>query len=408
MRRLRYALVGALLACLAAPSVSTAQEQPQTQHVTHRGYDVEVPASWRVVDLEAHPTACILFDTPTVYVGRAGEVQDCPAHAVGGAPGLWIRRTASAPDTPGARVVDHGAAVSVRPDAGGESHLVVRDAGVVVSAFGGRKASSVLETAALTPDARRSTAAPRTTAEAVTLSAVKLPGTFRGRGFDACTAPGGKVVNAWRQSTNFRSIGIYIGGISRACAQPKLSADWVRKRVNGGWHPLPIFVGRQAPCEADRFAHTLSSDPTTARTQGRHAANAAVDKAKALGIGAHSVLYYDMEGYNNANATCRRAVLNFLSAWVNQLRRQDYRSGVYSSISSGIADLSDTYNSDKYARPNHIWPAWWNRERNLDFTPYVPDGQWNNRQRVHQFRGGHNETHGGYTLNIDTNWMSVH
>jgi hypothetical protein len=59
-------------------------------------------------------------------------------------------------------------------------------------------------------------------------------------------------------------------------------------------------------------------------------------------------------------------------------------------------------------RPNHIWAARWNGERNVDFKPYVPDGQWDARQRVHQHRGDHNETHGGYTLNIDSNHLRVH
>lgn len=205
---------------------------------------------------------------------------------------------------------------------------------------------------------------------------------------------------------DFRAVGIYIGGANRACAQPNLTADWVRNRVAGGWHPLPIYVGRQAPCTS--FGHTMSNDPATAREQGRQAAGAAVNNAKSLAIGPNSVLYYDIEGYNNQNDTCRRAVLNYLSGWTNQLHRAGYRSGVYSSISSGITDLSDTYTSDSFARPNHIWAAWWNGETNIDFKPYVPDGQWDTRQRVHQYRGGHSETHGGHTISIDSDYMSVH
>jgi hypothetical protein len=414
MRRLRSVVTAAALAAvMSVPAVATAQPAPSpertSRHVSHRGYEVPVPASWRVVDLREQPTACILFDTPTVYVGPAGSRQDCPAHAVGGAPALWIRSLASATPPHGVRVLDKGAAASVRPDAGGESHLVVRDAGVLVSSFGGAKAAEVLKSASLTAEARRSTAPVRTSeasADSVTLARVEVPGTFRGRGFDACTAPGGKVMNAWRKSTNFRSVGIYIGGISRACAQPKLTADWVRRRVAGGWHPLPIWVGKQAPCTS--FAHRMSNVASTARKQGVGAAKAAANRAQDLAIAKGSVLYFDIEGYNDGNSRCRRAVLSHLSGWVNELRRRGYRSGVYSSVSSGIEDLSETYRSDNFARPNHIWAAWWNGERNLDFRPYVPGGQWDNRQRVHQYRGGHNERHGGYTLNIDTNFMSVH
>lgn len=409
MRALRVLVAAVAAAAAMVPSVAAAETpgSPGTQHVTHRGYDVTVPASWRVVDLAEHPSACLIFDTPTVYLGPVGTQQDCPAHAGPGTYGLWIRsQPAAVPD--GARTLDRGAAVSARPGTGGESHVVVRDAGVLVSPFGGAEAAKVLESARLTEDARRAPApssVDRVSAEAV--ARVRVPGRFTGRGFDACTAPGGNVMNAWRQSSNFRSVGIYIGGISRACAQPRLSADWVRKRVGGGWHPLPIWVGLQAPCERDRFGHTMSSNPDTARAQGRRAAGAAADRAQNLAIGKGSVLYYDIEGYNNTNTTCRRAVLNFLSGWTNQLHRRDYRSGVYSSISSGISDLSDTFNSDRFTAPNHIWAAWWNGERNVDFKPYVPDGKWQGRQRVHQYRGGHNETHGGHTLNIDSNYMRV-
>jgi hypothetical protein len=402
------------VAAVAVPaaSASDASASPATKHVTYQGYDVAVPDSWRVVDLAERPSACLIFDTPTVYLGPVGTQQECPAHAGPGTYGLWIRSQATTPSPDRARTLDRGAAVSVRPGAGGESHVVVRDAGVVVSAFGGAEATEVLESATLTEDARRAPAtksanrSARVAAE--TVAAVRVPGRFTGRGFDACTAPGGNVMSAWRRTTNFRSVGIYIGGISRACAQPRLTADWVRKRVAGGWHPLPIWVGPQAPCESDRFGHTMSSDPETARAQGRQAAGAAANRAENLAIGKGSVLYYDIEGYNNANTTCRRAVLNFLSGWTNQLHRRDYRSGVYSSVSSGIADLSDTFNNDRFTPPNHIWAAWWNGERNVDFRPYVPDGQWSGRQRVHQYRGGHNETHGGHTLNIDSNFMSVH
>ena len=33
----------------------------------------------------------------------------------------------------------------------------------------------------------------------------------------------------------------------------------------------------------------------------------------------------------------------------------------------------------------------------------LPDSMWANHQRVHQYIGGHNESYGGVTINIDTN-----
>jgi hypothetical protein len=417
MRRLRLVLTAAAAAAvLSVPAVASAQPAPAprsvVQHVRHHGYDLAVPASWRVVDLREDPTACIEFSVATVYVGPAGSTQDCSARRIGGAPGVWIRSLAAATPPPHARVIEKGAAASVVAGVGGESHVVIRDAGVLVSAFGGQKAADVLKSATLTSDARHTSAPVRTAgaetaaAEAEAIVRVEVPGTFRGRGFDACTAPGGGVMSDWKRTTDFRSVGVYIGGISRACAQPNLTAKWVRARKAGGWHPLPIWVGKQAPCTG--FSHRMSSNAGTARDQGVGAAKAAVNNAQSLAMAKGSVIYLDIEAYNSGNATCRRAVLSHISGWVNELHRQGYRSGVYSSAGSGIGDLSDTYNSTSYARPNHIWAAWWNGERNIDFKPYVPDGQWDNRQRVHQYRGGHNESHGGHTLNIDSNFMSVH
>ena len=40
-------------------------------------------------------------------------------------------------------------------------------------------------------------------------------------------------------------------------------------------------------------------------------------------------------------------------------------------------------------------------------TTYLRDTSWADHQRVHQYRGGHNETHGGVTINIDSNWLDV-
>ncbi len=55
-----------------------------TQQVGYHGYEIEVPASWRVVDLDADPAACVRFYTPAVYLGAPGEVSDCPADISGG------------------------------------------------------------------------------------------------------------------------------------------------------------------------------------------------------------------------------------------------------------------------------------------------------------------------------------
>jgi Rv2525c-like, glycoside hydrolase-like domain len=69
---------------------------------------------------------------------------------------------------------------------------------------------------------------------------------YTGQGFDACTAPSVAQMQAWRQQSPYRAIGIYIGGSDRACAQPNLTASWVSRQQQAGWHFIPIYVGPQA------------------------------------------------------------------------------------------------------------------------------------------------------------------
>lgn len=78
--------------------------------------------------------------------------------------------------------------------------------------------------------------------------------------------------------------------------------------TGNGWHLIPTYVGSQAPCTS--FGHTVSTDPATARSQGTAEADDAVAQAQALGIPAGSVLYNDMEGYDNTNSSCSTGVLN--------------------------------------------------------------------------------------------------
>ncbi|MGH3655740.1 MAG: DUF1906 domain-containing protein, partial [Micromonosporaceae bacterium] len=236
------------------------------------------------------------------------------------------------------------------------------------------------------------------------VTAVAEPGTFRGYAFDACTAPPQTTMDAWYANSAYRGVGVYIGGVNRACSQPYLTASWVAAQ-SARWAILPIYVGLQAPCTG--YGNRLSYDAATAEQQGRAAAADAISDASALGLAAGSVLYDDMEGYDSGNSSCRVAVLRFLTGWTERLHASSYRSGVYSSAGSGIRDLSNVYGSSSYTRPDHIWFAWWNGVANTDAGGYVPDDQWTGHQRIHQYAGNVTETHGGRTLTIDRNYADV-
>nr|WP_233604638.1 glycoside hydrolase domain-containing protein [Micromonospora sp. HM5-17] len=249
------------------------------------------------------------------------------------------------------------------------------------------------------------TGAARATAGPVTPSAVSpQPGTYQGRGFDTCAAPSQATMDAWRTSSPYRVIGIYISGASRSCAQPNLTATWVANQVAKGWRLIPIELDRQAPCGTR--TPKMSSDPAVARDQGASRATAAVNAARALGIPPGSAIYNDIEHYPS-DASCKAAVLSYLSGWTERLHSLGYLSGMYSSGSSGVADLCSAYHDPAYTRVDHLWFAWWNGVADLDAGPYCPAEYYADHQRLHQYAGDVYETWGGVRLRIDRNYLDV-
>src|SRR5205085_3356253 len=87
----------------------------------------------------------------------------------------------------------------------------------------------------------------------------------------------------------------------------------------------------------------------------------------------------------------------------NQLHASGYKSGVYSSADSGIRDLTARYGTG-YVEPDDIWVARWNEARDTN-EPNLPAADWAAHQRIHQYDGGHNETHSGVTINIDGDYL---
>jgi hypothetical protein len=329
------------LAMLAPPALAQPPPQGQAEKAVHfAGKTLRVPASWPVYRLAERPRLCVRLDRRAVYLGAPGAEQRCPASAMG------ARRA------------------------------------VVVDPAAGR---------------------PRATASAGVGAppSVKLAGAgdYTGLGFDACTAPSAKAMAAWDDSP-YRAIGVYFGGQNRGCSQPNLTAAWVRERIADGWHLIPTFVGLQAPGSSCSSCALLSGRSAT--TQGREEAEDAVEQARLLGMGPGSPLYFDMESYSRTAANSS-ATLTFLAAWTTELHAAGYESGVYSSSSSGIADLGARVGSS-YVQPDNLWIANWNGQKNTD-DPYVPDSAWSAHQRIHQYRGGHDESYGGVTINIDNNYV---
>ncbi len=247
-------------------------------------------------------------------------------------------------------------------------------------------------------------------------SNIVTPGNFTGYGFDQCHTPSQSAMDAWLTSSPYWAVGIYISGDSRFCLdQPNLTPEWVDTQLANGWRLLPVTLGPQAWCttrERYRQQVRINPDPThrysEARRQGRREARKTRDAAQALGIAPGSTLWYDIEAFDTSRNHCRESALSFLSAWTNKMHHLGYVSGVYSSGASGIRMLDDakTNRPGTYAMPDQLWIADWNGHATVD-SAYVRPTSWMPRMRVHQYRGGHNERHGGVTINIDSDFLDL-
>ena len=306
------------------------------------GQAVAVPAGWPVYRLAEHPRMCVRLDRPAVYLGTPGARQRCPANAIG------------------------------------------RQRAILVDPSARTRARAQASTGVGTPGSSASGAE-----------------VFTGLGFDACATPSSRAMAAWGSSP-YRAIGVYVGGANRACSQPNLTTTWVGEQVAAGWHLIPTYVGLQAPTSSCGSCAKLSSSASKAIAQGIEAASDAVAKAQSVGIGPGSPIYFDMEAYTRTSSATA-ATLAFLSAWTARLHSLGYISGAYSSSSSGIADLGRAIGS-AYTLPDDIWTANWNGARNT-LDPFLPSSAWALHQRIHQYRGGHNETYGLVTINIDNDYV---
>lgn len=216
-----------------------------------------------------------------------------------------------------------------------------------------------------------------------------------GKGFDKCAAGTTSQMQAWWTNTPWSYANIYIGGGNRGCAQANLNAAWINAIIAQGWMLIPTWVGPQAPGSSCTSCGLMSSNTTTARAQGVAEANAASDAASALGLNPPTIVYYDMERYDPSSNAAARA---FLDGWTAQMHARGNRSGVYGAPSNASADWAAIANP-----PDAVWIAAWNGNTSVFGISGLSDSLWTNHQRLHQYQGGHNETWGGVTFNIDSN-----
>jgi Domain of unknown function (DUF1906) len=365
---------------------------------------LRVPAAWPVYNLTSHPGICPRLNRHAVYLGSPGPDPACPAEVLTGKTGS-VQMTAINPASPDVRAATRRTVIGghpalTNPDSAVTHTIIdlVPAAGAEVSLSYGSDLTVVRAIQAsirVTVSAGTQAALPAVVPAAIPQAPQQ--GLYQGRGFDTCASPSAATMRDWLSSP-YRAIGIYIGGVNRACAQSSLTAGWLATILQEGWHYFPFYVGLQASC-----VDAAGDEPivtSKAAAEGTAAATDAVQQARDLGIPPGTPLIYDMEAYGGG---CSKQVTTFLSAWDARLHAKGYQAGVYESFSN-VADLIGAQR--KIVEPDVIHYADWDGQATTN-SSYMPAKLWTNHQRLHQYTGGENMTYAGATLNVDLDELDV-
>jgi hypothetical protein len=220
--------------------------------------------------------------------------------------------------------------------------------------------------------------------------------TFTGHAFDTCTAPSLSAMKAWHGGL-YGAAAVYVGGKNRGCAQPNLTASWVKSVSAVGWKLIPIYVGAQPPCQTGSNPEKITA--TNATSLGVTDGNDAAAKASALGMKAGSAIYLDMESYSVTNKSCNDAVLAYVRSFTKTLRGKIYRGGYYGFTSSSAKAIATATN--KTDLPGNLWYALYDQKYTTTSDWPWGSTQFTNHSRGHQYIVNSKESRGGYTITVD-------
>lgn len=235
--------------------------------------------------------------------------------------------------------------------------------------------------------------APRPTAKFPSLVPV-----FTGVAFDTCTAPSASKMASWHGTSPYGGAAVYIGGANRGCAQPQLTASWVKTVSAAGWKLIPIYVGAQPPCQTGGNPEKLTA--ANAASLGATDGADAAAKAAALGMRSSSALYLDMESYDTGNAPCVSAVLSYVQAWDRALHDRGYLAGFYGFTSSSAAAVANAKPTTADL-PDALWYAKYDGVNSTTTGFPFATNLWTGHRRGHQYKVNSQETWGGVTLTVD-------
>ena len=249
------------------------------------------------------------------------------------------------------------------------------------------------------------------------------PGNFTGLGFDQCDAPrASRAMSAWIKSSPFRAAGIYISGNSRACrTQTNLTPTWVRNQLAAGWHLMPITLGPQASCSTRYPRYGKNIDPTINPSSDEHllrgpgpgpgrGQEGGQPPRSASASSAGSTIFYDLEAFDTRRST---AVHDLGAVVPARLDQPAARAQATPPASTPAPRRASGCSTTPGSAPNNpIHAARPDLDRGLE-RPGQHQLVLHPQRRVAALQpdeavpGGHNETWGGVTINIDRNYLNL-
>ena len=224
---------------------------------------------------------------------------------------------------------------------------------------------------------------------------------FTGLGFDACAAPSSRTMSAWAASP-YRAIGVYIGGANRGLLAAQPDRDLGRRTGRRRLAPDPDL---RRPAGADQRLQQLRQAELEHRrpSRGPKRPSDAVEEAQSVGMGPGSPIYFDMEAYTRTTSASRGDADLPL-----RLDRRSCTRSATSPASTAPAPRASPTSAARSAAatrcPTTSGPPTGTAQQNT-LDPYLPSTAWAAHQRIHQYRGGHDETYGLMTINIDNNYV---
>jgi photosystem II stability/assembly factor-like uncharacterized protein len=199
-------------------------------------------------------------------------------------------------------------------------------------------------------------------------------------GFDRTDVLSTADMAKWWTYSPYYDVYIYLPGSPNRHIDSTLTSGWVNTIKSQGWGLVSIWFGKQPYCVNDTSNITdfISSDPTTAAGQGLAEAMNAVNAAVALGL-SKTIIYKDMEPYNESNAQCGSTGTAYVGAWDQELKAEGYTAGVY-----GTPTAAASHFVSASTVPDDVWLTHFDSKATI-FDPRIADSLWPAGQRSRQY-----------------------